>query len=438
MKPYKDYMDHISVSDSLHRRLVSRAADVGRTMSRPNGGRRYAAALACLAVVLLGALAAPRLLENRVTQAHGDNPDGSTSGPGTSASDPAQEYTLIFNRAGSGVFADSSYIPGHFWRELTADESQKVFPGLTDSHGITATANFGSDESGASLFNIDAHAVSTGGLETYLQVAPGDVVLDYVLDGDIKTSDVLGTPVTAGYFETKPNSRGEKNVIYFASFRLSGLGYYVELGGREAESAALREEFSSLIGLLIKGGGADLSAFEDQAVPQLRQDALDLHEAYADPDFGPYLPKTIPSGFAFQSAMRVLNQERDSLSVLWSGGMGDLHWRVSVLREDDKGRITSVADTGNYDLSRYPIPRADSVPRELREMVDSPIFRSEELTLEAVQARADKTTDAGDMSGPRMRFGVLYGDTLVEINVKGIPSETIFELLQQIQGSYGQ
>ena len=41
--------------------------------------------------------------------------------------------------------------------------------------------------------------------------------------------------------------------------------------------------------------------------------------------------------------------------------------------------------------------------------------------------------DLGDISGPRMHFGVPYGNILVEINVKGASPEAVFEMLQQIQ-----
>lgn len=71
--------------------------------------------------------------------------------------------------------------------------------------------------------------------------------LDYVFDVETKTSDLLGTEVTAGYFETRPNSRGLKNIIYFAAFQLADLAYYVELGGPEAEKEALKHETSELV-----------------------------------------------------------------------------------------------------------------------------------------------------------------------------------------------
>ena len=65
--------------------------------------------------------------------------------------------------------------------------------------------------------------------------------------------------------------------------------------------------------------------------------------------------------------------------------------------------------------------------------MNNPIFSIDELTLEAVQARAYEVSDAGDEPGQRMRFSVLYGDVLVELSVKGASPEAIFELLQQIE-----
>ena len=86
-------------------------------------------------------------------------------------------------------------------------------------------------------------------------------------------------------------------------------------------------------------------------------------------------------------------------------------------------------DKKNYDLSRYPIPRADSVPDELREIVNDPIFEAEELTLEAVYCRAYKVSDAGDTDGWRMRFSVRFGDVIVSVSAKGVEPEWIYQQL---------
>lgn len=49
--------------------------------------------------------------------------------------------------------------------------------------------------------------------------------------------------------------------------------------------------------------------------------------------------------------------------------MSNIHWRVSPLEEDDKARITSVADTKNYDLALYPSRRISTkgITRNCRE-----------------------------------------------------------------------
>ncbi len=431
MKTYNKYMDKISVSNKLHEKIMS------RTKARHKRWtiiiKRYTAAFACLAVVLLGVFTIPKLTKHNVTPTPDNNP--SVLEPDTIKSTPnsSSKYTLYFNKADGQTAAKQDIgIRGHFWQELTNEELKAIFPRLTETHTVTATANFQSDERRASLFNIDAQAVSSAGLKTYIQLAPGEVVLDYKFDAETKTSDVYGTAVNAGYFETKPNSKGIRKVACFATFELSDVAYYVELSGTEADKEVAENEISEIIGLLIEGGAANLDVFHP-VVPVLRDDRPSLNEARADVDFGPYLPIEIPLGFVFEDAQRFINQEQNLLFASWSKGMGYINWQVSLLDDDDKLRITSVAEAKNYDLSLYPIPRADSVPDELREMVDNPIFQIDELTLDTVRARSYEVLDSGDEQGQRMRFGVLYGDVLVELSIKGVSPEVVFDILQQIK-----
>ena len=106
---------------------------------------------------------------------------------------------------------------------------------------------------------------------------------------------------------------------------------------------------------------------------------------------------------------------------------------VSPYAEADAHRLTSVEDKENYDLALYPIPRADSVPDELREIVDNPIFDAEELTLEAVYRRAYKVHDAGDTDGWRMEFSVKYGDVVVTVRAKGVTPEWVYQQLMLLK-----
>lgn len=65
MKAYNEYMDNISVSEALHHELLAYATD-GRSPRRLIMIRRYATAFACLAVIMLGMLTVPRLMQNNV------------------------------------------------------------------------------------------------------------------------------------------------------------------------------------------------------------------------------------------------------------------------------------------------------------------------------------------------------------------------------------
>ena len=414
MKVYNEYMDNICVSAALHHKIVSRAALPPRRAAVPV--RRCAAVFACLAVVLLCSLTLPQMLQGSdsppisatyIPKQPTASPSPTTNVPAQPSSSPSpstippREYELIFNTKEDMIYA-SVIITGHFWREVAPAELEKVFPGLTDAYTISATANYTSDQSGAELFSIDANVSSASGFRKYVRLSPDAAIQDYVFDVDITVSDILGTSVAASIYETPPNSHGSQNVIYFASFILSGTHYYAELGGSKTHDAVLREEFTELIGRLIEGGGADLSIFDTPEIPELRDDIFTLEEAYADADLGAYLPGSVPSGFAFEDARRFINQEVNYLEVCWTKNYETLTWRISSkLSEWHTSRIVSVATPEKYDLSRYPIPRSVSVPAELWQIVDNPIFRFEELTLEAVRMRAYSVSDAGDRSEER-------------------------------------
>lgn len=409
-------MNKISVPDGLHRKIVAYAGGAAQqtTVSRCSAAvRRYAAICACFVLVGMSIFTVPKLWPQSMPL-------------------PENNSALIFNQAQGQSAAADAAVAGLFWQELNADELEAVFPGLTGTHHLTATANFKNEKNSAAFYNIDAFARSAAGLKTYIKIAPGVAETDYLLGNASQPSDILGTTVTAGVFEIKSNNRGLRDVIYFANFRLSDLGYYVEISGPETEKEALQEEFTTVITQLIKGGAADISVFHP-VVPKLRHDLLDLLEARADTDFGAYLPAQAPGGFVFGEALRIINQEQDTLIVFWRKGMNYIDWRVSRLEEKDKTRIISSADRLNYDLSFYPIPRADYVPDDLRKMVDNPIFRSEELTLDMVKARTYEVDDAGDEPGPRMRFSVLYDDILIEVDVKGLSPEAVYQALQEIK-----
>ena len=117
---------------------------------------------------------------------------------------------------------------------------------------------------------------------------------------------------------------------------------------------------------------------------------------------------------------------------MWTQGYNELRWKVSFFRPEDEVRVTGVSNRENYDLSLYPIPRAESVPTHLQEIVDNPIFYAEELTAETVMARAYQSAEAGESTQWHMAFSVKYGDILVEVRSKGVDPLWIYQQLQQL------
>ena len=178
-----------------------------------------------------------------------------------------------------------------------------------------------------------------------------------------------------------------------------------------------------------KDGKPDLSAIKADAIPAFFDLKLTLSEAQADADFGAYMLGTVPSGYVEESIRRYRDQNNDYLSGLWTKGYDELNWSVSHYSEQDANRLTGIDETENYDLSMYPIPRAQSVPEKLREIVNDPIFIAEELTLDAVYARACKNGDSGDSNGNRMTFSVKYDDVIVRISSKGVEPEWVYQQL---------
>ena len=180
-------------------------------------------------------------------------------------------------------------------------------------------------------------------------------------------------------------------------------------------------------------GAVDLSILSNPVAPELRDESLSLDKARNDPDFGAYVPAAVPPEFIFASAQRSINQERNSLSVFWDTGLDHINWSISRATDYDYGLIVAANEPEKYDLSLYPIPRAESIPKELWECVNNPVFPAEELTLDVIKARAFYVdNDRGDTPGWCMDFSVLYGDVVVRVDIKGASPEQVWEMFTEI------
>ena len=335
---------------------------------------------------------------------------------------PQIPWTIHYNEVTSRLSAHRAFIKGAFTETLSDAELAALMPGAD----LACSGYAGFDNYG----NLLDVVMQT---ETTLPESPVTIGLadycfgfDYVLSGDEVVSVCNGVDYRVYQYTSG-------NTVELSAYALINDIYFIfamEVPQDDLEQA--RGEFHRVLECFAHYGEGrpDLSAIVPEEIPELMEQMFTtLSEAQSEPDFGRYLPSELPAGFEESAIRRFRFQNSNYLSGLWSKGLDDLTWVISPFTEEDAHRLTSVKDRKNYDLSLYPIPRADSVPDELREIVDDPIFEAEELTLETVYSRAYRVDDAGDTDGWRMRFSVRYGDIIVAVSAKGVAPEWVYQQL---------
>lgn len=399
---------------------------------------KWGAMAACFCLIVATAIAVPNLLP-------GDKPEPNLKPGNTidqakepdvyppveivpgSAPDGSQDTCVFhYNEASTILEADRRYIPGYFTEELNSEELAAIIPDRQTAE-MTFSGYAGFDGEGTLIdvvLQVDAPFLNDANVSVLF--SNDEPIRCYVIPDEPVISKLNGCD-----FEVyKWSSNGE--TLYYDAFGcINGCSVqisYMSGGSNEGQS---RMDFEVLADCFTayKDGKPDLSAIKVDAIPEFFDLKRTLSEAQADADFGAYMLGTIPSGYVEESIRRYKDQNNDYLSGLWTKGYDELNWRVSHYSEQDANRLTGVDETENYDLSMYPIPRARSVPDNLREIVNDPIFIAEELTLDAVYARAYKSSDIGDSNGYRMTFSVKYDDVIVRISSKGVEPEWVYQQL---------
>lgn len=151
-------------------------------------------------------------------------------------------------------------------RELTEEEVHALFGSLP----VTASAIFTTDTKAAgSPQQLIGFEGKIGDVKLIVS-ACGVQLLDAVIVGDEKTTEVAGIPVSAGYFLTAPNSTGEQTAIYYASFPLGTSTIYVENAGIKSDREAVKNDLALTIQKLINHGELDLTAVETSEVTAVK------------------------------------------------------------------------------------------------------------------------------------------------------------------------
>lgn len=178
--------------------------------------------------------------------------------------------------------------------------------------------------------------------------------------------------------------------------------------------------------------GADLPLKSNimESCQQLEMRKLTEGEARELETLGAYVPSTLPSGYAFESAC--YDAERGTLMLCWSRGMDSVMLSV---RQEGVVETVDVTRPELYDERLYEIPYAESVPQEYWGTFNSPVFSKDDFSLEIVRSRViSYSGDSGDTSTPRGSFSMLYDDgVLVRFSGRGTP-EQIWEMFASIPG----
>ena len=408
--------------------LVSGA--ITSTRKKSNGWLKWSAMAACFCLLVTTAAVAPDLFAG-TTPLPPDNNDFPVQLTPIQPDDsehtdpPREPWTIHFNEVSSMLVANRAYIKGVFTETLNNAELAALMP----SADLACSGYARFDDKGYLLDVV--MQVSTPLPESSVTIGLADYYFgfDYVLSGEEVVSVCNGVDYRVYQYQSG-------NSVTLSAYTIINDIYFdfvMDVPQDNLEQA--KEEFHRVLECFAyyEKGKPDLSVIVPEEIPELMEQMFTtLSEAQAEPDFGRYLPSELPTGFTESTIRRFQFQNSNYLSGQWSKGLDDLTWVISPFTEEYSHRLTRVEDKKNYDLSLYPIPRAESVPDELREIVDNPIFEAEQLTLETVYSRAYKVNDAGDTDGWRMRFSVRYGDVIVAISSKGVEPEWVYQQLMNL------
>lgn len=426
----RELLEKLSLVDGAY---VEAAAVPPHTARKPY--RPWAAAAACIALL---AVAGGIWLDS---PAPSTTPIPSLDGShGSVVTKPEQEdpeetdgpqpvWEFHYNEAEAMTDAARPYIPGYFQEPLSEAELEAVQPGMwLEWMDFTGTAGFDGQGQLQEVFlwvtTTDPDATVT------VILSPDGPASCCLLPEDAIPSYCSGVEYMVSRWDT-----GDDQVTLLAESQLHDVWFHFSVTVASDREEQAQSDFEDILEAFTfyTASAPDLSAVTAQEIPQWQDTALTQTEALADPDFGAYFLSSPPSGFTEDTIRRYQNQHTNALWGLWAHGYDALRWEVRQMTPEDSGHLVDVSRREQYDLSLYPIPRADSVPEHLREIVDHPIFAAEDLTLEVLTARANTVTDAGDSDGVRMDFAVRYGDIIVEVQSKGVDVQWLYDQLMALR-----
>lgn len=142
---------------------------------------------------------------------------------------------------------------------LTEEEAAVLFPNLSVSaHAVFRT----SDTDAGNSSELIGFEGNIGNIK--MVVSTSDIpLLDTVIEGTEENTEINDTRITAGYFVTDPNSKGEQNTIYYATLETGDCKIYLENAGTKANSETTKKQLAEVIQKFLETGEPDISSYTD-------------------------------------------------------------------------------------------------------------------------------------------------------------------------------
>lgn len=356
--------------------------------------------------------AAPQLLQPELTAP----PEPSQTMP----TEPMPDITYAVDN--SPQLADCLTQPdGWFQEPLTQAELESLLGPVNwwQEAGQSLTGSACYDGTGK-LYLVDIRA-QCGGAQVSLSLSPGELPPSCMAAEEGSCNNTIwGTPVQAvERFGDQDGDGQQESILMLTFLREDTVGARLEITTKE-DAKALAQ--SILSGLLQPDHPLTLDFLQPAEIPQYRSESLTWQQVQQETEFLPYVPQELPG--TLESAYRELGQGRDWLRLCWERS-SIIIYRIAPY--DLSTYLVQADNPAAYDLRLYSIPHCDSVPDAYQQTVDHPIFHSDQVTLETVQARAHETDDGR----PDVSMGILYPDgTLVQYNLS-LTAEEAWQLLQQ-------
>ena len=337
---------------------------------------------------------------------------------------PSSAPDFIYNEADYALAADRQYALGCFYEKLSQDELSALLPNGENIFGFSGSAFF-SPEGG--LIKLDLF--SPEGVHITMSESP--IERCYIVEDKKAQPTVCGS---TEYMISRLINDALGMTFYEAETVINDIYFLIELDADNDDIENLTELFQHILITFADEdwSGPDLSKVSYEYIPEYFDLELGHEEAAKVSELGGFFIKKAPLSFSTETIRHHKDQNGESLHGLWTKGYDELFWNVRYINDSDKNQMTHISEYKNYDMTLYSIPLCDSVPDELINIVNDPVFYGEELTLDAVRRRAYSVRDSGDSDGIRINFSVRYDDIIVEVRAKGIEPEWIFEQIAEL------